>query len=225
RARTLVATLDGDPSVRPGAAIEVQGLTAALDGRYVPVRVSHVIDGARGFVTELSTELGPRTPATPAPVATLAKVVAVDDPAGRGRVRVTAPTLGDVESSWLMVALPAAGGERGLVALPSVGDVVLVLFTSDDLDRAIVVGGVFGAERAPDGVVDRDVRGFVLATRGGQRVTLDDGERRVRVEDATGSFVELSPVKVSLHSAVPLEIEAPGQPLVLRAASIDLKRG
>ena len=45
------------------------------------------------------------------------------------------------------------------------------------------------------------------------------------VEDGTGSYLELTPSGVRLHSQVPLDIEAPGQPVVIRGNSIDFRRG
>jgi hypothetical protein len=53
---------------------------------------------------------------------------------------------------------------------------------------------------------------------------LDDAGRTLRLEDGAGSYLELTPSRVRLHSEVPLDIEAPGQPVVIRGQSIDFRR-
>ncbi len=52
-----------------------------------------------------------------------------------------------------------------------------------------------------------------------------DAGRSLRVEDGEGSYLELTPSGVRLHSKAPLDIEAPGQPVVIRGQSIDFRRG
>jgi hypothetical protein len=77
----------------------------------------------------------------------------------------------------------------------------------------------------PDsGVEEGAVRRYTLLTRGGHRVQLDDAQQVIRLQDSTGSYVELSPEKVHLCAAVDLEIEAPGQSVTIRGQSIDFER-
>ena len=59
-------------------------------------------------------------------------VKSVDDPDQLGRVQVTLPTLGDIESAWMEVLSVGAGSGKGLVALPDVDDSVLVLLIHGD---------------------------------------------------------------------------------------------
>jgi hypothetical protein len=54
---------------------------------------------------------------------------------------------------------------------------------------------------------------------------LDDAGRTLRLEDGEGSYLELTPSGVRLHAKAPLDIEAPGQPVVIRGQSIDFQRG
>ena len=55
---------------------------------------------------------------------------------------MTFPAYGDVESDWLGSATPGAGSERGIVALPDVGDRVLVVFPHEacPVDGTVVEG-------------------------------------------------------------------------------------
>ena len=46
----------------------------------------------------------------------------------------------------------------------------------------------------------------------------------VRLGDSNGSLIELTSSRCYIHAAAGLEIEAPGQPVVIRGQSIDFER-
>jgi len=52
-------------------------------------------------------------------------------------------------SCWLRVATPLAGKAWGMIALPRVGQEVVVQFVEGDPDRPIVLGSVYNAEQIP----------------------------------------------------------------------------
>jgi uncharacterized protein involved in type VI secretion and phage assembly len=223
---TLWGVAEGDPRLRAGTPVEISGLRDELDGAYVVTDVTHTVDGVRGYLTELSSAPPDVRRRRTAAIAALAEVTSVDDPDGRGRVRVSFPAYGDVESDWLGVVVPGAGSDRGVVALPDVGDTVLVAFAHEDPATGVVVGGLYGTGGPPDpGVADAAVRRFSMRTSGGQVITLDDENQKLRFEDQTGSSVELTPDQVTIHAAVDLTIEAPGRAVVVRAKSVDFEQG
>lgn len=223
---TVWGVAEGDPRLQAGTPVVLSGLRDELDGRYVLTDVTHTVDGIRGYLTELSSAPPDVRRRRSAVAAALGEVTSVDDPDGRGRVRVSFPAHGDVESDWLGVVVPGAGGDRGIVALPDVGDRVLVAFAHEDPATGLVVGGLYGTGGPPDpGVADAAVRRFSMRTSGGQWITLDDEHQKLRLEDVTGSSVELSPDQVTLHSAVDLTIEAPGRAVVVRAKTVDFEQG
>jgi len=223
---TFWGVAEGDPQLRAGTPVELSGLRDELDGRYVLTDVTHTVDGTRGYLTELSSVPPVVRRRRTAAAAALGEVKSVDDPDGRGRVRVSFPAHGDVESDWLGVVVPGAGGDRGIVALPDVGDHVLVAFAHEDPATGVVVGGLYGAGGPPDpGVAEAAVRRFSMRTSGGQWITLDDENSKLRLEDVTGSSVELSPDQVKVHAAVDLTIEAPGRAVVVRAKTVDFEQG
>jgi phage baseplate assembly protein gpV len=170
-------------------------------------------------------------------------VTRVDDPERLGRVRVALPTMGDLETDWLEVLSPGAGQEKGLVVPPDVDDRVLVLLAHEDPAQAVVLGGLYGTEGPPDpGVEEGAIRRYTLRTPGGQQVRLDDGRRTVRVENESGSHLQLAGGRarvaisdgsrfeltrdgVQLRCETDLTIEAPGRSIVIRAGSIDFERG
>jgi len=160
-----------------------------------------------------------------------------------GRIRVELPAHGGLESEWLAVSLPAAGKEKGLVALPDIGDRVLVQFVGDDLAQAVVLGGLHGTDGPPDaGVSEGRIARYTLATPEGQRLQLSDTDNMVRVEtkknsdlilspgrarihNGNGSYVEIKGKQVSVHAADHLLLEAPGGQVTIRGASIDFEKG
>jgi phage baseplate assembly protein gpV/phage protein D len=224
---TLWGIAEGDPRLHPGTPVAITGVADVLAGRYVLSTVIHTIDAQHGFLSEISSV--PPAPAVRArgSIATPGVVTQIDDPDKLGRVRVSLLTYGNVETDWMGVLSTGAGVGKGLIALPDIGDHVLVLFAHEDPAQGIVIGGLYGAKEPPDaaGIEGGAVRRYTLLTPGGQRIRLDDGQQTVRLENSSGSFYELSPHKVRVHAATDLEIEAPGQRVVIRGKNIDFERG
>jgi phage protein D/phage baseplate assembly protein gpV len=220
----LRGVAEGDPRLRPGVRVALSGVAAPLRGTYVLTSVDHVIDSRRGFLSSVSTA----SPDLPAPEtgagATLAEVAQVDATSGRVKVRLVAH--GDVETDWLPIASAGAGVGKGLMALPDVGDHVLVLFHASDAARGVVLAGLWSSSGPPDaGVKDGRVRRWALRSSGGHQLELDDAKSALRLGDSSGSFVEMTPRGVKLHAEVPLTIEAPGQPIVVLGDAVDFRRG
>lgn len=223
---------EGDPELRAGTPVELGGLAPSLEGRYVISAVTHTLDRERGYLCELDTAPpAPRTDAARsgrglAGSTALGIVTRVDDPDGLGRVRVSLPAFGEVETDWMEVVLPGAGSGKGLVALPDEGDRVLVLFASGDASRGLVLGGLYGEDNPPElASSGSSGKRYNLTTAKGQKIVLDDGGKSLRLENAAGSYVELAPGKVVLHSETKLVIEAPGSGITVRGSRIDFEKG
>ena len=221
---TLTGLAEGDPKLRPGARVQVEGIAERYRGQYVLTSVNHTITEEAGFVSEIQTA-PPRWRRRHRSAATSWGTVSrVDDPANLGRLRVNLPTYGDVETDWMSVVCPGAGRGTGLLALPDVGDRVLVLFAQGDPAEGIVLGGLYGSQGLPDDVVSLGrVASYTFSTPGGQRLELNDAKGRVRLENADGSFVELGKRSVRLHARAELTIEAPGQNINIRGRHIDFQ--
>jgi phage baseplate assembly protein gpV/phage protein D len=223
---TFWGVAEGDPRLQPGIPIEVTGVAEAVAGRYVLAAVTHSIDTQRGFLSEVSSMPPSPRERTRGNVAAPGIVTQIDDPEKRGRVRVSLPTYGDVETDWIPVLSAGAGGKKGLMAFPDIGDHILLLLIHEDPGQGVVLGGLYAEQKPPDvGIDGGSIKRYTLQTPGGQRLLLDDSKQTFRVENSDGSFYELGPHKVRLHSAVDLEIEAPGQTVVIRGQHIDFERG
>jgi uncharacterized protein involved in type VI secretion and phage assembly len=222
---TLWGLAHGDPRLRPGRPLIVAGIAERFAGRYTVTTATHTIDSRKGFVTEFSTMAPPPHQVTPGAVAALGVVARVDDPDRLGRVRVSLPAYGDVETEWMHVLTAGAGENKGLMMLPDVADRVLVLFSHGDPGQGVVLGALYGTRGTPDsGVEGTGIRRYTLLTPGGQRILMDDARHRIRVADSSGSYVELSPERVRVHAAVDLELEAPGKSVTIRGQRIDFER-
>lgn len=224
---TLRGVAEGSPDLRPGGVVTLADPIPGAEGRHVLTVVTHRLGSDLGYVTEFSTAPPPARPPDPAaPLVTLGMVTSVVDPDGLGRIQVSLPTWNDLESDWMQVVLPAAGAKKGLIALPDVGDHVLVCFPCDWQAYGVVLGGVYATRTLPDGApVDGVVTRFVLRTPNGQVVRLDDVDHGVRIETQDGAFVELLPKGLRVHAKERLELEAPGGKIVLRAAGVDFEKG
>ena len=220
----LWGVAEGDVRLAPGTRVAIQGVAPPAAGEYVLTSVTHTVDRAKGFVSEVSSTPPKPQARTRAANMALAVVTRVDDPEHRGRVRVVLPAHGNVETEWMGV-LATAAGKKGLVALPDAGDHVLVLFQGEDPGQGLVIGGLYGADVPADWGIDGGaVRRYTFMTPAGQKLRLDDTRKLVRIENSDGSYVELSPEKVRLHSQADLEIEAPGRALVLRGKTVDFQK-
>jgi len=223
---TFWGVVEGNTDLMPGTRVKVSGIASPLEGQYALTTVTHLFNRRSGFTSEISTA-PPIFAGRPKPAsATWGKVTRVDDPEHFGRVQVSLPALGEVETDWMGVLAAGAGTGKGFVAMPDVGDQVLVLLLDGDPANGVVLGGLFGLHGPEDyGVEGSGIRRYTLATPGGQKIRLDDTGQSLRMENKGGSFIEMSPEKVCLHSAVKLEIEAPGQEVVITGQTIDFRKG
>ncbi len=110
---------------------------------------------------------------------TLARVVAVNDPEGIGRVKVRllsfdGPDEQDAEI-WARVAVPFAGNNRGAFLIPDVDDEVLVSFVNADPRQPVIIGGLWsGSTAVPEtlggsgGSVDR----WTMTGKAGTRMAI-----------------------------------------------------
>jgi phage baseplate assembly protein gpV len=233
----------GDPRLQPGTAVELTGVAAPFEGRYVLTAVTHSVDRQEGFRSRIDTTPPSSPMRARGSVTTLGVVTDVDDPDTLGRVRVSLPNYRGIETDWLAVLAPGAGVGKGLVSIPDREDHVLVLLAREDPAQGVVLGGLYGTRGPPDaGVVNSRIRRYTFVTPGGQRLRLDDEKKSVRLEtsggcytelspgrarigDSHGSYVQLTSEQVRVHANTDLELEAPGKTVIIRGAKVDFQEG
>lgn len=185
----------GNPELRAGVAVSVDGLGSPFDGKYTITTSRHRFDPSTGYTTQLTVSGrqdrsllglasgGGRAPASQ-PGVVVAQVSDANDPQHAGRVRLTFPWLSDdYVSDWARTVQPGAGKDRGWAVLPEVGDEVLVAFEQGDVSRPTVLGGLFnGVDTMPTGqgdLVDGGtgaVRRRSMVSRRGHRIDLLDAD-------------------------------------------------
>lgn len=249
-ARALVfqgALIPGDLGLRPGSTLEL--VDAPLPTRpFVLTHVTHTYDAAAGgLCTELSS-LPPSDEALDAPSRAPVLVGEVRELDEQGRVRVHFATH-DALSGWLRVVAPGAGAQSGFACLPDVGDAVLVLTPDGDPLHGVVLGGLWDRGPSDAGVsggrrkrlslrlgsrhiemdaerdrieIGNDAHAAVKLSR--HRVSLDAAGGTLALSNGRGSRLTLDGETSTLTSATPLVIEAPGQTLTIRAASINFEQ-
>lgn len=219
---TVEGVADGNPDVHAGDQVQVQVQEASIDGQYVVCSVRHTIDGEKGYVTEFSSSPPLPRPRRTGTAATWGVVTEIHDPEGRGRVRVRLPAYQQMETDWISVVAPGAGANKGLIAMPDRGDNVLVVMLHDDPAQSVVIGGISNRKDLPDGggIEKNRVRRFSLLTPGGQSVSLNDGTNSVRVQNKSGSFVQMTPDETTIHANSDLTIAAPGRTVFIRGGAI-----
>jgi uncharacterized protein involved in type VI secretion and phage assembly len=148
-----------------------------------------------------------------------------EDPEKLGRVRLRFPWLSDDnETWWARVAVPMAGGGRGIFFLPEVDDEVLVAFEHGDPQYPYVLGALWSSNQAPPADHD-DVR--VIASRSGHTIVLDDtaGSETITIADKTGKnsiVISTADNAVSIASDADISISCPNGKLKLEADAIEM---
>ena len=143
----------GNPDLKAGSKVSLEGLGAPFEGLYTITSARHRFDPTTGYTTAIMVtgkqdrsllglaSGGARSRQTP-PGVVIAQVTDVNDPDKMGRVKLKYPWLSDdYVSDWARVVCQGAGKDRGWVALPEVGDEVLIGFELQDFDRPVVLGG------------------------------------------------------------------------------------
>jgi uncharacterized protein involved in type VI secretion and phage assembly len=218
----------GDPSLRAGRRVEIDGVGHRFGGVYAPSTVTHVFRGGHGYLTRFSVS-GRAAPSVLAPATgprrswpmglVIGLVTQNQDPDKLGRVRVRYPTLGDdVEGAWARIAAIGAGPTRGALMLPAVGDEVVVGFEHGDVRRPYVLGALWNGQARPEDLAQTDGTfglrtdaRIALAAKGD--VTLKGGkdleiETDGKAHQKAGGDLVVEGAKVNVKSSGQITIES-----------------
>ncbi len=220
----ISGTAEGNPSLLPGTRIKVAGYPSDFPEQYVLTSVTHRMGRSTGLISEISSRPLPQVVLPEAAILVWGIVSDIKDPDSLGRVRLTLPAVGDVQTDWLEVMAIGAGKGKGFVSLPDVGDKVVALFGREDLAAGVVIGSLFGVDGVDDYGVDDKIARFALLTPGGNKLHFDDAKKSMKLENPSGSYVEFTPDKVTLHSTADMEIAAPGKKMTIAANNINFRR-
>jgi uncharacterized protein involved in type VI secretion and phage assembly len=155
-------TCAGNPKLKAGTILKIKGVGSNYSGTYRAAKVTHLLRGGGGYVTQFSNsagehsllgQLGGGSSNGGGRVSVDAVVVGVvtnnNDPDQMGRVKVKLPSLSGEETFWAPVVVPSAGKERGLSMLPVANEQVLVAFENGDPSYPYVLGSLFNGKDQP----------------------------------------------------------------------------
>ena len=134
---------------------------------------------------------------------------------------------------WARLASPDAGNGRGYFFRPEPGDEVVVGFFNNDPRQPIILGALFGSKNAPPkdvsqltdknvhkaivtkkgttiGFIDEDKPSVYIQTPGKNKITIDDKDKAVKIEDQHGNSITLNKHGIAIKSAKDLKFEASG---------------
>jgi type VI secretion system secreted protein VgrG len=201
----LVEAHSRNPQISPARIASIAGMPQG-NGSYGIVRVTHHFLAAEGYsnvavltpwMEYVAQEKPPRH--FHSGVVT-AIVVDNNDPDKRGRIKVRFHWQEDV-TSWVRMSSPHAGGKRGMLFWPEIGDEVVVAFEEGDPERPIVIGSIWNerdqALRTPyrksSDIEQNEVKRIV--TRSGNTISVVDtaGKEVVEIETPNARcWVQLS---------------------------------
>lgn len=143
---------------------------------------------------------------TPRAEPQFATVISNTDPEGQGRVSVKFDWQLHDTTNFIRVMSPDAGGtdqvtqNRGYVAIPEVGDQVMVNFVHNHPDRPFVMGGMFHGGTALGGFADNRVKSIM--TRSGHKVVFTEDESII-ITDKSGNEIHLDTTGSNINITAP----------------------
>lgn len=196
----------GNYDIEPGGEVELSALGQRFNGTYKVTQVTHIWDIGGDYLTRFT--IGGRRADTmremlmgqgPAPRRWHAMVGIVTnnkDPEDWGRVKVKLPWIDNgIETWWARVLGAGGANQRGFYVLPEINDEVLVVFEQGDVNRPLVVAGLWNGVDAPVHPIGEVLKGSkvnqrIFKTRVGHYLLFQEEDHAsIRVESAGGHVV------------------------------------
>ncbi|MCT2561583.1 type VI secretion system Vgr family protein [Chryseobacterium herbae] len=159
--------------------------------------VSHEVD-ARGYYTGSFEAIAEGTGFMPKPDFEMPKaepqvatVISNVDPLNQGRIQVRFDWQLNDTTHFIRMMSPDAGGtdaitqNRGFVAVPEIGDQVMVGFEYHNPDFPFAMGGMFHGQVGLGGGVNNHLKS--IQTRSGIKVLMNDADKSVTIKDPSGN--------------------------------------
>ena len=230
----------GNPEIQAGVMVSLDGLGNRFSGSYRVTHALHRYDDG-GYKTEFT--VGGRHTATisellanmndngfnQGPV--LGVVTNNDDPDDEGKVKVQIPSLEDsAESTWARVVAPGAGDNRGFLSLPQVSDEVLVVFENDDINRPLVLGGLWSQQNTiptpPSECIESGtVKMRQLVTGTGVKIEIDDNNNSVLITNPDEQYsilISENDSKIEIKSGGDVKIQSQQKTVIEAQGDVEI---
>ncbi len=244
RAVQLQGSCFGSSAIKVGTRLEIKGVGANYNGKYYITACTHRFD-IEGYYTtfesngkntnsilELTNQLNERgSGGMVGPIIGVVSNVNSEDD-GKGQVKVKYPVLGDaIESDWVRLVSPMAGGTRGILFMPEVNDEVLVAFENGDISRPFVLGAVWnGTDKPPltgsSNQASGKIKERTIHTVSGHKLTFNDTDDApgITIVDKTTKnkiFIDSANNKISIESDGDMLLKAKTK-MTIEAADLDI---
>jgi uncharacterized protein involved in type VI secretion and phage assembly len=234
----------GNPKLRAGKKVKIEGVGTKLSGEYVLTSVTHSYRGGKGYYTSFEITgrsarglldlVHPPEKREWASQLVVAIVTNVNDPDKLGRVKVKYPVLPDsrnsqpAESFWARVVTTAASDARGMLMLPEVDDEVVVAFENGDARRPLVIGALFNGRNKPgDELLQANDGSFaVVSNKKGFVHTKEDltfKSDKKMILQITGDREEKTNAKLTSEAGTSAELKAGSSYTIQAGSSMTLK--
>lgn len=147
------------------------------------------------------------------------KVVATEDPEGRGRIEVQVPAVMGRETKWALPCVPYAHADHGWHAIPPAGASVWIEFEGGDRDHPIWSGCFWSANESPP----ETAADVVMFKTPGATIRIEDSGT-VEIETSAGTRITLSGDEILLE-APSVKQSANGGTTEVSAAGFDAQNG
>lgn len=235
------------PDIKAGQFVQLDELGKRMSGKYMVTSATHIftyeglqtkfnVSGTR--TGSLAEQMGQQEPVKRWPgVVTAVVTNTTDDLEDWGRVKVKYPWMTDeAESFWARLAAPGAGPTAGFLAIPEVGDEVIVAFEHGDINHPVILGGLWNGKHAIPAATAgaaagekplvrtwQSINGHYMAmhddadqkiemmTSGGHLFIMDDTNKKMEVKTSGGHTLTLddNSSKVIIKSSGDIEITSP----------------
>lgn len=151
-----------------------------------------------------------------------ARVVDLNDPERRGRVKVSCPkVMGQGQSAWCEICVPCAYEGGGDFFLPKLGDTVWVEFEEGDPTKPIWVGSWWSSNNTPNKNYSNSDKLRIIEFDG-CLIEMQKDQLRLKVNDCC---VILNAEGVKIISPGTLEVTANGETVVQSRSNLSISTG
>lgn len=236
--KILASGVSRNVHMKPGDQLRLEGHNFDAEGDYGLVSVTHIYDMTNGYRNHFTATPWMEYTCAERPKSERmsgvlpARVVSHNDPRGMGRVQIQYDWMEGSSTAWARMTTPSAGGGRGFMFMPEVGDEVLVAFEHGDPERPYVVGALWnGVDSAPrqgfweeegtesvgnnavqvaKDVARNDIKRIV--TKSGHRIQLVDvkGKESIVISTPGGQIIQLIDCCAETGGRKMLSLTSPG---------------
>lgn len=164
------------------------------------------------------------------------------DPLGEFRVLLDLPIIEETgEGVWARMAHTYATKDAGFYFFPEVDDEVIVGFLDNDPRFAVIVGSLYSKKNTPPSTpekknsvkeivsknklkisFDEEKKVIEIETPGGQKFTLSDDEKSIKLADKNKNTILMSDAGITLDSAKDITLKSKGKITVSATGALAL---